>query len=54
MATGHRASVFGKKLVVNAHAKKGYRVSPGVNARARDIQQCAKGKSPEERKKCFK
>ena len=51
---GLRHTIFGKKLVVNLNAKKGYRVSPGVNARARAIQKCAKGQSLETRKKCFK
>lgn len=46
--------VFGTKVVVNLNAKKGYRVSPGVNARARAIQRCAKGKPLEARKACFK
>lgn len=54
MATGHRATILGKKIVVNLNAKKGYRVSPGVNARARAVQKCAKGKSLEARKSCFK
>lgn len=52
--TGVRATVFGQKIVVNAHAKKGYRRSPGVNARARGIQECAKGRGLSERKNCFK
>lgn len=51
---GMRKRVFGKMLVVNLNAKKGYRISPGVNARARSIQQCAKGKPLESRKNCFK
>lgn len=52
--TGLKVRVFGHKLVVNLNAKKGYRVSPGVNSRARSIQQCAKGKSLEARKDCFR
>ncbi len=49
-----RKRIFGKTLVVNLNAKRGYRVSPGVNPRARAIQQCAKGKPLEARKNCFK
>lgn len=52
--SGLRHTIFGKKLVVNLNAKKGYRVSPGVNKRARAIQKCAKGKSLEGRKECFR
>ena len=52
--TGVKARVLGEKVVVNLNAKKGYRVSPGVNSRARDIQKCAKGKSLEARKDCFR
>ncbi len=52
--TGLNVRVFGHKLVVNLNAKKGYRVSPGVNARARGIQQCARGKPLEARKNCFR
>ena len=52
--TGLRKRVFGKMVVVNLNAKKGYRVSPGVNARARGIQKCATGKPLEARKACFK
>ena len=51
---GHKKQVLGKKLVVNLNASKGYRVSPGVNKRARDIQKCAKGKGTEARKDCFR
>jgi len=51
---GLRKRIFGKMVVVNLNAAKGYRVSPGVNARARAIQLCAKGKSLTDRKKCFK
>jgi len=51
---GHKARVLGEKLVVNLNAKKGYRVSPGVNPRARGIQKCAKGKGTEARKDCFR
>jgi len=50
---GFRKRIFGKTLVVNLNAKRGYRVSPGVNARARAIQQCAKGKPLAARKQCF-
>jgi len=49
-----RKRIFGKTLVVNLNAKRGYRVSPGVNARARSIQACAKGKPLAARKACFK
>ena len=51
--TGFRKRIFGKTLVVNLNAKRGFRVSPGVNARARGIQQCAKGKPLAARKACF-
>lgn len=50
----HRARVFGIPIVINANAKRGYRISPGVNARARAIQKCAKGKPLATRKACFK
>jgi len=49
-----RKRIFGKMVVVNLNAKRGYRVSPGVNSRARAIQQCAKGKPLATRKACFK
>ena len=49
-----RKRIFGKTLVVNLNAKRGYRISPGVNARARAIQQCAKGKALAARKDCFR
>ncbi len=52
--TGLRKRIFGKMVVVNLNAQKGYRVSPGVNSRARAIQKCAKGKSLAARKECFK
>jgi hypothetical protein len=52
--SGLKKRIFGKMVVVNLNAKKGYRVSPGVNARARSIQHCAKGKPLEARKACFK
>lgn len=52
--TGLKVRVFGHKLIVNLNAKKGYRVSPGVNERARSIQQCAKGKPLAQRKDCFR
>jgi len=51
---GLRKRIFGKMLVVNLNAKKGYRISPGVNPRARAIQACAKGKPLAARKACFK
>ncbi|MCK5386783.1 MAG: hypothetical protein KAJ39_06335 [Gammaproteobacteria bacterium] len=54
MGAGLTKTIFGTKVVVNLNAKKGYRVSPGVNPRARAIQKCAKGKSLEQRKQCFK
>lgn len=53
MGSGLRHTIFGKKLVVNLNAKKGYRISPGVNARARAIQKCAKGKNKSDREDCF-
>ena len=49
-----RARVFGHTIVLNANAKRGFRLSPGVNSRARSIQKCAKGKSLEARKDCFR
>lgn len=52
--TGLKRRVWGKTVVLNVNAKKGYRVSPGVNPRARAIQQCAKGKSLAARKDCFR
>ncbi len=52
--TGLRKRIFGTMLVVNLNAQKGYRVSPGVNWRSRSIQRCAKGKSLENRKVCFR
>ena len=52
--TGLKRRVWGKTVVLNVNAKKGYRVSPGVNARARAIQQCAKGKALAARKDCFR
>jgi len=51
---GLRRRIFGKMLVVNLNAKKGYRISPGVNARAAAIQKCARGKPLNVRKNCFK
>ena len=46
-------TVFGKKIIVNLHTKRGYRVSPGVNPRSAAIGRCARGKNLTERKKCF-
>jgi len=51
---GFSKRIFGKKLVVNLNAKKGYRISPGVNPRAAAIRDCAKGKSLAARKDCFR
>lgn len=51
---GLKVRVFGHKLVVNLNAKKGYRVSPGVNARASAIRECARGKPLAARKQCFR
>jgi len=50
----HRKRIFGTTIVLNANAHRGYRISPGVNARARRIQKCAKGKNLAARKACFK
>jgi len=51
---GLRRTVFGKTIILNIFTKRGYRVSPGVNARARAIGKCARAAgSLEERKKCF-
>ena len=52
--SGFRKRIFGKTLVVNLNAKKGYRISPGVNARARAVQKCAKGQPLAARKACFR
>lgn len=49
----HKATVFGKELIVDLYTKKGYRVSPGANARARAIGKCARGQNLADRKKCF-
>lgn len=49
-----RKRIFGKTLVVNLNAKRGYRISPGVNGRAAAIRDCAKGKSLAARKDCFR
>jgi len=46
-------TVFGKKIIVDLHTKRGYRVSPGANKRARAIGKCARGKSKAEAMKCF-
>lgn len=51
--SGLRAHVFGRKLVVNLYAKKGYRISPGANAKARAIGKCARGKDKATRTQCF-
>jgi len=51
--TGVRKRVLGVPVSVNLNFKKGYRVSPGVNARARAIQKCAKGQGLAARKSCF-
>ena len=51
---GLRKRIFGKMLVVNLNAKKGYRISPGANSRALAIQRCAKGKPLAQRKDCFR
>lgn len=50
---GLRTKVFGKDIIVDLHTKRGYRVSPGANARARAIGKCARGKSKAEAMKCF-
>ena len=50
---GLRRTVFGKTIILNIFTKRGYRVSPGANARARAIGKCARGKSLPERKECF-
>jgi hypothetical protein len=49
----HKPYVFGKKIILDMYTKKGYRVSPGVNDRARAIAKCARGKNLEARKQCF-
>ncbi len=50
---GFRPRIFGKRLVVNLNAKRGFRVSPGANARANAIKECAKDQSLTARKDCF-
>lgn len=54
VSSKHRKRIFGTTIVLNANAKRGYRISPGVNARARKIQQCAKGQPLAKRKACFR
>lgn len=53
VSSQHRKRIFGTTIVLNANAKRGYRISPGVNSRARAIQKCAKGKPLAARKACF-
>ncbi len=53
MTAGLKKNFMGKKIVVNLFTKHGYRVSPGVNARARAVAKCARGKSLDDRKECF-
>ena len=50
---GLRPLVFGKRIVVNLHRKKGYSISPGTNARARAMAKCLRGKSKSEADKCW-
>lgn len=45
--------LLGKILIIDLSVKKGYRVSPGVNPRAKRIGELAKGKSLAERKRIF-
>lgn len=49
----HKPYVFGKKIILDMYTRKGYRKSPGTNARARAIGKCARGKGLQERKDCF-
>lgn len=51
---GVKRRVLGAPIVVNLNYKKGYRVSPGTNGRARGVQKCAKGKDLSTRKSCWK
>ena len=44
---------LGKTLMLDLGTKHGYRVSPGVNPRAKRIGELAKGKSLAERKSIF-
>lgn len=60
MTAGLRKRFMGRAIVVNLFTKHGYRLSPGVSAKAAAIGACArdvgKGNSPEtirERKQCF-
>lgn len=45
---------LGKILILDLGVKRGYRVSPGVNPRAKRIGELAKGKSLAERKSIFR
>ncbi len=53
MTAGLRKNFMGKYIIVNLFTKHGYRLSPGINARAHAVAACARGKSLPERKKCF-
>ena len=49
-----RKRIFGKTLVVNLNAKRGYRISPGKNSIAMAIQEECKGiKGRDNARKCF-
>ena len=48
-----RPVIFGKKIIVDLNMRRGYRLSPPPNARARAIGKCARGQNLETRKKCF-
>lgn len=45
---------LGETLILDLRVKRGYRVSPGIGARAARIKELAKGKSLAERKKIFR
>ena len=45
--------IFGRKYIPDGRVKRLLRKSPGVNARAKKIAKCARGKSLDVRKKCF-
>ena len=54
MSKGRRINIFGKTFILDIFVKGGLRRSPGTNARARRIAQCARGEPLAVRKHCFK
>lgn len=53
MTSGLRKRIFGIVVIVDIFTQHGIRRSPGSNNRSREIGKCARGKSLDERKKCF-